>query len=256
VRIDRLVFGMGDRVTGWGCVREADGGIWFDPPQAVPLAWGQPLPLSRYAVRLEGADLGAVPTDLGADGSIPGFATVTGVWWGDRIAVETLSPVPPAPRRPAAGSWWTRPPCPPPAGGWPVGVNGRPADNLTVDLGDLEATGAAVTVVQFRPGPGRLVLVVAAADEEAVERRLRPQLGAQLCVVRSRWTRVQLDAVTAVLMEKRDSWGIGGFGERGDDDGQAYVEATPFRVTADMAAWAASLPDGLLHVCPTLAPAP
>lgn len=255
MRIDRLVFEPGDRVTGWGWVREAEGGIWFDPPQAVPLIFGQPLPLSRDAVRLEGADPGVVATDFGADGSIPGWATVTGIWRGDRIAVETQSPVPPASRRPTAGPWLTRPPCPPPAGGWPVGVNGRKAENLTFDCGDLLATGAAVASAQFRPGPDQMVIVVAAADERAVERWLRPQLGPQLCVVKSRWTRGQLDAVTATLREKQEAWTANTFGESVGDDGQAYVTTTVLRVTADMADWVTALPDGLLRVSPLLVPA-
>jgi hypothetical protein len=33
------------------------------------------------------------------------------------------------------------------------------------------------------------VLVVAAADRDAVEARIRPQLGERLCVVSSRWTK-------------------------------------------------------------------
>lgn len=31
VDIDRLVFGTGDRVSGWGWVRDTADGVWFDP---------------------------------------------------------------------------------------------------------------------------------------------------------------------------------------------------------------------------------
>src|SRR6266568_3794381 len=77
---------------------------------------------------------------------------------------------------------WDTPPCPPPAGGWPHldwgrGTRGRGVHNLDYDLGDLADTGAAVAVTTFRPSEDQAVLVVAAADRDAVEARLRPQLG-------------------------------------------------------------------------------
>ncbi|HLH59489.1 MAG TPA: hypothetical protein VKV33_10110 [Streptosporangiaceae bacterium] len=39
------------------------------------------------------------------------------------------------------------------------------------------------------------MLVVAADDTAAVAARLRPQLGKLLCVVPSRWSRAELDAI-------------------------------------------------------------
>jgi hypothetical protein len=59
----------------------------------------------------------------------------------------------------------------------------------------LRETGAAVAVTVFRPSEDQAVLVVAAADPEAVEAQLRPQLGQLLCVVPStpghqRWFRL------------------------------------------------------------------
>lgn len=252
MRIDRLVFGTGDRVTGWGWIRESDGAVWFDPPHTVTLIdAGRPAPMSRYAVRLEGADLGAVATDFADDGSIPGWATITGIWREDRIEVETQSPVPPASARRGPYAELTRPPCPPPPGGWPP----YDGENLDFDAGDLLRNGAAVMVAQYRPGPGRLALVVAATDTDAVEARLRPQLGPRLCVVPSRWTRDQLDATRAVLHGKWEDWTIETTGESVDEDGQAYVEATLFRVLPELADWSTTLPDDLLRVVPVLVPA-
>ena len=239
-------------MAGWGRVRHVKSVVWFDPPHPVALAYtGRPAPMSRYAMRLDGADPDAVATDLPADGSVPGWATITGVWYDDGIQVQTQSPVPPAP---PARRWpsLTRPPCPPPAGGWPTGGTGKHLVNLDVDPGDLLATGAAVTLAQFQAGPDQLVLVVAATDKDAVERWLRPQLGPRLCVVPSRWTRDQVDAVLAVV---RDKWRVDDRDVPHGADDDAYVEVHPFRVPADMAAWAAGVPDDLLHVTPALAPA-
>ena len=87
------------------------------------------------------------------------------------------------------------PPCPPPDGGWPRPAWGPGARNLSFDLGDLRETGAAVAVTIFRPSEDQAVLVVAADDTAAVAARLRPQLGKLLCVVPSRWSRAELDAI-------------------------------------------------------------
>ena len=46
-----------------------------------------------------------------------------------------------------------------------------------------------------RPGPNQAVLVVVVGDVAAVEARLRLQLGELLCIVPSRWSKTQLDAV-------------------------------------------------------------
>lgn len=247
---DHLVFGPGDLVTGWGMGRKAAGGVWFDPGGFHDLPFREQ-PMARHAVRLHGADMTAVATDHGPDGSIPNWATVTGVWSDAGIEVRHQSPRRPEPSHAAD---WTRPPCPAPAGGWPTGTNGGETENLTFDLGDLEDTGAAVTVVTFRPGPHQAVLVVAAGDPAAVESRLRPQLGPRLCVVPSRWTREQLDTASATLRDHLHDWTVSSFGHGVDHRGQAFVGVRLFRVLPELAHWAAALPDGLLQVVPVLAP--
>jgi hypothetical protein len=142
-------------------------------------------------------------------------------------------------------------------GGWPVRRAGEGAfhDNLRFDLGDLEETGAAVTVAQFRPGPHQTVLVVAATDEAAVEAHLRPQLGARLCVIPSRWTKAQVDQVRSVLWRHFSEWTLNSFGNGADEQGQRVVHIRLFRVLPEMARWAVDVPDGLLEVDPVLTPA-
>lgn len=251
--LDRLVFDVGDEVTGWGRLVEDDGTVWFDPPHTVNLMWtGEPPQRSRYAVRLHGADPAAVATDWGPPGgAIPGCGTVTGSWLGDAVEVRSQSPNRPA--RPAEPSW-TIPPCPPPPDGWPDGVNGRQDENLEFDIGDLQRTGSAVTVVQFSPGPDQRVLVVAATDEAAVERQLRPQLGSRLCVVPSRWTRAQLDEACAGLREHWRDWTIDSIEESVDDGAQPSVRVNVFRVVPGLDRWARGLPAGLLRAEPALVP--
>ncbi|MEU4217456.1 hypothetical protein [Actinoplanes sp. NPDC026623] len=146
---------------------------------------------------------------------------------------------------------WTTPPCPPPTGVWPR--TGRD-ENLDFDRLALEDSGAAVTAVTFRPSPYQAVLVVAAADIDAVEKMLRPQLPDQFCVVASRWTRGQLDDVRAHLMQHWQDWTLESVGEAIDEHGQARVEVELLRVTGDLAQWAATLPDDLLRLVPFLVP--
>jgi hypothetical protein len=248
--IDHLVFDIGDRVTGWGELRQHGGEVWFDPPHGLArMKTDGPPAMSDEAVRLEGADLSATTSRPRGDGSTALWATVTGVWLGNAIRVEEQSAVRPAPwQRPEH----TRPPCPPPDGGWPVRRPVYEFDNLECDLGDLEETGAAVSVTIFRPGPDQAVLVVAVADEAAVERQLRPQLGARLCVVPSRWTKSQVDGVTSVLFGQMRDWTLSTFGLAADEDGQVFVHIRLFRVLPDMARWATDMPDGLLEIEPVL----
>jgi hypothetical protein len=79
---------------------------------------------------------------------------------------------------------------------------------LDYDLGDLRETRAAVAVTLFRPGPDLAVLVVAASDVAAVEARLRPQPGESLCIVPSRWTNAELDAVGDYLHRHHEQWAL------------------------------------------------
>lgn len=107
----------------------------------------------------------------------------------------------------------------------------------------------------YRPGPHQTMLLLAAADEVAVERHLRPQLGARLCVIPSRWTKAQLDHATSVLLEHMAEWLLITFGLAADEQGQRAIFTRLVRVLPGMAQWAADVPDGLLKMNPVLAPA-
>lgn len=253
---DALVLRAGDRVRAWGrLVRNAQG-TWFDPPLGEPLVLIHPRPVrqpSSGAVPVTGADFGAVAERHELDGNVEGWATVTGTWTGHQLRIERQSRSrPPAP---AGGPMWQVPPCPPPADGWPHGMNGRQRDNLDFDPGELQETGAAVTIVTFRPSHDQAVLVVAAADPQAVEARLRPQLGPRLCVVPSRWTKREIDAVHGHLRDRWDDWNIYRLAVDTLEDAQARVTAELTRMLPEIAAWAASVPPGILKLDSWLLPA-
>ena len=98
------------------------------------------------------------------------------------------------------------------------------------------------------------VLVVAAADVDAVEAQLRPQLGELLCVVRSRWTRAELEVLRDHLHGRHVGWSLYLWGESVADDGQARIMARLTRVTPAVAEWAVSLQPGILALEPWLNP--
>jgi hypothetical protein len=253
-----LVLADGDEVTAWGRLVWDDRGTWFEPPLPVPLVHWQDPPVGRRwraAVAVAGASLDRVADRRERDGLAEGWATLSGTWSSDGLAVHRQDPrIEPAEDKDDPGDW-DKPPCPPPAGGWPKSDRGREEDNLCVDLADLQETGAAVAVTTFRPGQGQLVLVVAAADVGAVEAQLRPQLAARLCVVPSRWTRPELRAVRDHLSAHWEDWGIYGAGEVNTSEGQACITASLVRVLPEIASWAAPLPDGILSLRAWLAPA-
>jgi hypothetical protein len=199
-----------------------------------------------------GADFGAVAARFEKDGSVEGWAAVTGTWSGDQLQVERQdAPVPAS----AAHARWVTPPCPAPEGGWPP-TERRGGIELSYDLGDLTRTGAATAITLFHPGKNQAVLVVAAADLAAVEARLRPQLGRSLCVVPSRWTQDQLDAVHDHLHQRWQHWKLLRLGPQHGGDGQAHIAAGLVRVLPEIASWAASLPLGIVALEPWLTPVP
>jgi hypothetical protein len=250
---DEFVLRAGDRAGAWGRLVRTAHGTWFDPPLPVSLVLIHPRPVSppsQFAVPVSGADFTRVAQRYELDGDLEGWATVDGVWTGSELSIDRHSRRQPEPDPAPA---WHTPPCPPPPGGWPHGTNY--AGNLDFDLGDLLDSGAAVMVVTFRPGAGRAVLVVAAVDSATVEARLRPQLGKRLCVVPSHWTRHDIDAVRGHLHRHWEDWNIYQSAVAASEDAQAFVTASLAQMLPEIAAWAATLPAGILTLKPWLVPA-
>jgi hypothetical protein len=261
-----LIIREGDRVTASGRLVRNQTGDWFEPP--VPVTANFSLvrsvrPAWSGSVRIVGADFGPELTGrFERDGAVEGSAALTGTWAADRLQVERQDLH--APQHRTIPNW-TVPPCPPPEGGWPhqtwvydvkdVQTGERPAAQyvgLDYDLGDLRETGAAVITTTFRPGEDQAVLVVAAADPEAVEAHLRPQLGQLLCVIPSKWSKAELEAVRAHLHAHHDDWSLYTWGDTSAEDGQALITARLTRILPEIATWADSLPAGILGLEPWL----
>jgi hypothetical protein len=245
--VSALVFGDGDIVSGLGSLKVDSDGEWLDCIHYVPLVSALRRPRSAYSVRLLGGDIGSFLGDRNDVG-----ATVTGIWRDDAIEVRSVAARPgPSPITPSSST----PPCPPPSSGW---RRGRVDENLEFEfeLRELLANGAAVRVATFRPSRDQAVLVVAATDVAAVESALRPRFDGRLCVVRSRWTRDQVDEVKQVLVGHMRDWMVDAVGSGAmSDSGQPMVNALLVRVTPAIAEWAETIDDDLLTLEPSIVPA-
>lgn len=248
-----LVLRDGDRVEAWGRLLQTPPGTFFEPPLPVRLAaTTDVMPPSRFAVPVVGADLDDVEMRRDDGERVEGYATVRGRWLHDRLLVDTQAPR--RPRELGSGPEWVEPPCAPPPEGWPHGARDS---NLSVDgLDHLKDSGAAVAVTMFRPSPTQVVLVVAAEDPPAVHAALAPQAGARLCVVKSRFSRPQVDAARDELVRRMDTDLIWATGETSDEQGQPVVTVDVARLGTDLAAWIADQPEGLVRVRAWLAPQP
>jgi hypothetical protein len=212
---DILVVREGDRVTASGRLVRNESGDWLEP-----LLFGTGLPrgirpVSGCAVRVTGADFDALSHRREDDGAVEGYTRLTGIWSADQLRTERQTPPGNGHRR---SPRWVTPPCAAPVGGWPRLTGGHDDKNLHYDPGDLIDSGAAVAMTTFRPSEDQAVLVIAATDRDAVEARLRPQLGQRLCVVASRWTKAELDGVRAHLDAHHEQWNLlqlGPFTRRG-----------------------------------------
>jgi len=255
--VSQLTVAPGARVSAFGRVVSAAGAVWFEPPPAVPLIrylpGREPAPRpSGLGVAVRGADLTGLLDLREKDGALEGWATITGIWQDDKLTVTaqcTLRP-PPTPHPPS----WTVPPCQPPAGGWPSGSD-VPA-GFDDGLAALRASGGAVHITMFSPVGGGQVPVVCASNPELAESRLRPVCGQRLCVVPSRYSQAQVDAVRADIHRHFQDWQVYFCGLTSGEHGQILMTLSLVRLTPDIAAWAEKVPAGLLAVDPWLVPLP
>lgn len=247
-----LVLRDGSQVRATGSVIAFGGQVWFDPPLPVPLVayppGHEPAPRpSGLGVLTTGVDLDRLRFRREKEEAVEGLATLNGVWRADCLHVveQTDEPLDPEPRRP----FWSTPPCPPPAGGWP-----EVPEWSNIEPTPPELIPGRVSVVVFRPTPNQVVLVVATSQPDAAEALLRPVYGESLCIVAATWTPDQLEEVRQALHQHWEQWGVNEVSDLVGDDAQVTVTAKVVRVLPEMAEWHASTPVGICAVSPWLSP--
>lgn len=170
------------------------------------------------------------------------------VWRDDTITAERQTPV----ERTVGTYDLHHLACAPPPGGWDTGTSTTEFPKLE----DLRASGAIVMDSWLREEGGALVLRVAAHDVARVNRVLGPLLPRRLCVTASRYSADDLRNVEAAFHSHGREWLLETWATRNlTADGQPHATAEPLRVSDDLAEWADRLPEGLLHLTPTITPA-
>lgn len=245
-----------------GRVVVVEGTAWFEPPLARTLVLIHPRPAprpGRHALRVHGLDVDRLERrEEYPGGVIEGWTTLTATWRHSELHTHAQDPTPAAGPRPHR---WTTPPCPPPAGGWPVVplVGAMTAANLPArpprreDWAELTIT----QITQFHPQPTQPVLVVAADEPERAEHALRPTFGSALCVVASRYRQPDIDAAQDRLKQElfAHRWRLTSTGRSAGEDGQPRVAAEFAWIESEVAQWAATVPAGLLDADVWLTPA-
>jgi len=123
-----------------------------------------------------------------------------------------------------------------------------------ISVGAKRAMFSRSHTIAYISEPGQEVLLVAATDPASVEALLRQRVGTRLCVVHSRWTRAEFDAVRGHLRAHHRSWNLFRLGQLADKDGQPYIAVELGRVSLETALWAASMQPGILSLHPWLRP--
>jgi hypothetical protein len=251
-----LVLRAGDEVRASGRVVSHDGGAWLEapvpvlvtPPSTGDVQSDEPARFAGFGVAVRGVDLAGLTAVRRGQHVVEGYAQLGGTWRGDLLEVSAQHP-PGEPPRPARRL--DVPPCPAPAGGWPRSARGG---NLEPWPEWVRRRPDVVTMAAFRPSPTQVVLVVAAADPGPVERDLRPVYGPRLCVIRSRWSRRQLDSALRRIGGSGPRLGVYESGESVTESGQPSVDISAVRVTPALVDVVAALPSGLVDVHAWLVP--
>lgn len=233
--LSRAVLHAGDAVTADGQVVAGAEGWWLAPTLPVPLGGPDSGARPPFGVPLRGGH-------LTSDARV----RVEGEWQVEAVQVRRLLGLPPTPA-PDLAPLLTRPPCPPPPGGWPTGDGPLPGPPE-----DLLASGAVSSLAVFRPAGTQPVVVVAAMDPAAVVAALTARYGDRLCLVRSHYSAEQIRATRRVLDDAAAVWGVYEAATSVGADGQPVVRAAVVRVLPELAAWVAAQPNGLVDVTPWL----
>lgn len=256
---DRLVLKAGQRVSASGRVVAVPGRpARFCAPVAEPAVGYAPghEPAPAYCaqgVDVQGISLSTLTSRREKDGAVEGFAALDVIYRGQGL----VSVVHQAPyRTPKQVNPPDRVPCPPPAGGWPVGSENENLDFTTMDNYAHTHHGVVLWTALLRPSTTQvLAYVLTLTDPAPVAAALRPAYGKSLCVTRSRFTQTQIthaaDAFTTSMRHGPVyTVSAGGLGP----DAQPVVEVGLTAVTTKTAATADSQPSGLVQMQPWLTP--
>lgn len=106
-------------------------------------------------------------------------------------------------------------------------------------------------------GSGRDVIDVVSQSPHPASSPPRPrQDSTPPCVEAGTWGSAQLDRARAQLIKHGDDWTVLSISTGGaDEHGRGSLEVRVFRVLPPMVRWAITLPDGLLSIVASLAPA-
>jgi hypothetical protein len=234
------------------CAPVIEAGVGSVPGHEPAPAWC-PLGVDVTAI-----DLSALTRPRRKDGALEGWADVEGVYQAAGPVTVTAQ----HPYRPASGSGFVadQPPCPAPPGGWPVGSQDANLDPTAFQSYSGAHPGSLIMRAAMRPSRRQVLMyALTAGDPAPVEAALRPAYGPALCVVRSRYSRGQIESAVAAFRPDAPParraglfvLGSGGLAR----DGQTVVDVSLVRVTREVAGLAARQPAGLVRLHPWLYPA-
>lgn len=144
-----------------------------------------------------------------------------------------------------------RPPCATPSGGWIDSTVNPPTDavNQYRSRHRWDLTGDAF----FRPTADSVVEVLASTHPARTDRELGPSYPRQLCVIRSRYTKSQVnDALALVMKMNAHRFAIYSFGHSVGPHGQQQIVVSTLMDTPALRAALSSAPAGLIHIDPWL----
>ncbi len=200
----------------------------------------------QFGVTAVGIDLRRLQHRRELRGAVEGWASVIGRWDGSTLHVEQQTD--PAPPQPVVLP--DRPPCAPPAGGWPTVAENENLDSEAVSrfIETHPGTRAAI----LRPSPREALWLVTTTEVDEAEATLSPVYGRGLCVVRSAYRVEDYGAAERAFPFHA---GLGIFGSsagRPDADGQWPITFRVLYITDELLNRQAAMPAGLVLLEPAM----
>ena len=244
------ILAPGDRCTATGWVVSINDRVTLEPGwvQSLPrdaVSRAHPLPEVSSAFPLEGADLSNLLDREQQGDALRGWATFDMIWRSDSLQVvrqhahrPELPPLPPT----------TVPPCPAPEGGWLPGPFEIPPA-----YEELRTSGLIATARVYYPAVDAGAFVVCAYDPAHVTKLLAADGPRRnVCVIPSRYTQAEIDRALQDIQENFYRWQLFKESDRTSNSGQRTILLMPVRLLPEMAAWALTVPEGLVQIDPWL----